>query len=49
MAYEEMLKQLGLFHLEKRRFLGNVIAAFSYEEAEYREDRTRLFSLQRCS
>lgn len=29
MAYEDMLKQLGLFHLEKRRFLGNVIAAFS--------------------
>lgn len=43
-AYEEMLKELDLSFLQKRRFLGNTIAAFSYLEGGYREDRARLCS-----
>lgn len=42
MGYEEMLKELDLSH--RRRFLGNIIAAFSYLEGRYRADRPRLFS-----
>lgn len=40
--YEEKLKQLGLFHLEKR--MCDPIAAFQYLKAACKKDRERLFT-----
>jgi len=42
--YEDRLRDLGLFSLEKRRLRGDLLAAFQYPKGAYRKDGEGLFT-----
>ncbi|KFW71742.1 hypothetical protein AS28_06626, partial [Pygoscelis adeliae] len=48
LPYEEMLRELGLLSLEKRRLWGDLIVAFQYLKEAYKKDGDKLFS-RACS
>jgi len=43
LSYEERLRELGLFNLEKRRLWGDIIEAFEYLKGAYKQERERWF------
>ncbi|GAB0203889.1 triadin [Grus japonensis] len=48
LSYEDRLRELGLFSLEKRRLWGNLTAAFQYLKGAYRKAGEGLF-IRECS
>jgi len=44
LPYEDRLRELGLFRLEKRRLWGDLTAAFQYLKGAYKQEGNQLFT-----
>jgi len=44
LSYEDRVRELGLFSLEKKKLQGDLIAAFQYLKGAYRKDGEGLFT-----
>jgi len=44
LSYEERLRELGLFSLEKRRLQGDMTVVFQYLKGAYKQEGIRLFT-----
>ena len=44
LSYEERLREIGLFSLEKRRLWGDLSVAFQYLKGAYEQEGERLFT-----
>ena len=44
LCWEERLRDLGLFSLEKRRMQGDLVSAFQYLKGAYRKEGGNIFS-----
>ena len=43
LPYEDRLRELGLFSLEKGRLQGDLVAAFPYLKGDYKQEGSQLF------
>ena len=48
LSYEDRMKELELFSMEKRRVQGDLIVACQYLKGSYRKEGDRLFSIVCC-
>jgi len=44
LSYEDTLRELGLFSLEKRRLQGDLVVAFQYLKGSYKQEGSQLFT-----